>query len=190
MDCYLLVAPTGDIVANRTLILPQLAAPGIDIRLVKKETGWRCKFGPVYAKDISQYVANGFKKTDAMHRVQWDLMDRLDIGIGLSFPILLLLLVIMSIFLGAWLFEFAAWPSPHLPHPSADHTWSTQLQISGDDQRSRLRGMEMRIDTHKATILPALPITPLMAHPVVVVFESPLDVILPESTLVENFRWY
>jgi len=134
LDCYLLVAPTGginvwcaakggsftahsivsvvktsrisDMVTNRTLILPQLSAPGIDTRLVRKETGWRCKFGPVYAKDIPQYVANGLKKTDAMRRVKWDLADRLDIGIGVSFPMFLLILVILALFLKAWLAEF------------------------------------------------------------------------------------
>ncbi len=135
LDCYLLVAATGginvwcaakggnftahsivsvvktsgigDMVTNRTLILPQLAAPGIDTRLVRKETGWRCKFGPVYAKDIPQYVANGFKKTDAMRRVKWDLADRLDTGIGVCFPIFLLTLVILAVFLRVWLAEFA-----------------------------------------------------------------------------------
>ena len=134
LDCYLLVAPTGGInvwcaakgsnftahsvisvvktsgisnkVANRTLILPQLAAPGVDIKLVRKETGWRCKFGPVYAKDISEYLANRFKKTDAMRRVKWPLIDRLDVGIGVSFPVFLLILVILAVFLRAWLAEF------------------------------------------------------------------------------------
>lgn len=135
LDCYLLVAPTGginvwcaakggnftahsvvsvvktsgisDMITSRTLILPQLAAPGIVTGLVRRETGWRCKFGPVYAKDVPQYVANGYKKTDAMRRVKWDLADRLDIGIGVFFPILLLLLIILGIFLRAWLAEFA-----------------------------------------------------------------------------------
>ncbi len=73
---------------------------------------------------------------------------------------------------------------------SGDFCRVLKLQISGDDQCSRLRRMEMGIDTHKATIPPVLPVTPLVAHPVVVVFESPLNVILPESTLVENFRWH
>jgi len=134
LDCYLLVAPTGGInvwcaakegnfsahsvvsvvktsrigemVTNRTLILPQLSAPGIDTRLVTKETGWRCKFGPVYAKDIPRYVANGFRKTDAMRRVKWDLGDRLDSGIGVSFPFFLLIAVILALFLRDWLAEF------------------------------------------------------------------------------------
>ena len=68
MDCYLLVAPSkginvwcaagggmlnvhsvtsvvktsriGDIVDHRTLILPQLSAPGVDIQRVERECGW------------------------------------------------------------------------------------------------------------------------------------------------------
>ncbi len=134
LNCYLLVAPTGGInvwcaarggnftahsiisvvktsginnkVTNRTLIIPQLAAPGIDTGLIKRETGWRCKFGPVYAADIPEYIANGFKKTDTMHQVNWDFINRLDIGIGISFPIFLLILIIMAIFFRAWIFEF------------------------------------------------------------------------------------
>jgi ferredoxin len=134
LDCYLLVAPTGGInvwcaakggnftahsiisvvktsriderVTNRTLILPQLAAPGVDISLVRKETGWRCKFGPVYAKDIPGYMTSSFKKTDNMRRVKWPLIDRLDAGIGVFFSMFLLILVILAIFGRAWLVEF------------------------------------------------------------------------------------
>jgi len=134
LDCYLLVAPTrginvwcaakggnftahsivsvvktsgiNDKVANRTLILPQLAAPGVDTQLVRKETWWRCKFGPVYAEDIPEYIASGFKKTDRMRRVKWPLTDRLDAGIGVFFPVFLLILVILAAFLRAWLAEF------------------------------------------------------------------------------------
>ena len=136
LDCYLLVAPTGGInvwcaakggnftahsiisvlktseisdkVTKRTLILPQLAAPGVDARLVRKETGWRCKFGPVYARDIPEYMAGGLKKTDGMRRVKWPLIDRLDVGFGVSFPILLLVVVVLALFLRAWLAEFVA----------------------------------------------------------------------------------
>lgn len=134
LDCYLLVAPTGGInvwcaakggnftahsvisvvktsgisnkVTSRTLILPQLAAPGIDTELVRKETGWSCKFGPVYARDIPEYIAGGFKKTDTMRHVKWTLIDRLDVGLGISSPILLAILVILAIFLRVWLAEF------------------------------------------------------------------------------------
>lgn len=135
LDCYLLVAPTGGInvwcaarggyftahsiisvvktsriderVTNRTLILPQLAAPGIETGLVRAKTGWRCKFGPVYARDIPEYVTNGFKKSDGMRRVNWPLIDRLDAGIGVFLPVFLLIMVILAIFARAWLVEFA-----------------------------------------------------------------------------------
>jgi Fe-S oxidoreductase len=87
-------------------MLPQLAAPGVDVGLVKREIGWNCNFGPVYAKDISEYAANGFKKTNNMRYVKWPLIDRLDVGLGVTSPILLIILVIMAIFLRAWLVEF------------------------------------------------------------------------------------
>ena len=48
----------------------------------------------------------------------------------------------------------------------------------------------MSIDTHKATITPVPPIAPLVTYPVMVIFESLLDVILPESALVENLSWH
>jgi NAD-dependent dihydropyrimidine dehydrogenase PreA subunit len=133
LDCYLLVAPTkginvwcaaeggffnahsvisviktskiGERVRHRTLILPQLSASGIDIKHVEKETGWRCKFGPVYAKDIPQYVQNNFKKTNAMRRVKFDLVDRLDAGIGSSLFFFLLIGLLLFIFKRAWFGE-------------------------------------------------------------------------------------
>ena len=134
LDCYLLVAPTrginvwcaavggdftahsvisviktsgiSEMVTHRRLILPQLAAPGVDAGLVKKETGWNCKFGPVYARDIPRYIAGGFEKTNDMRRVGWPLIDRLDVGYSIFIPIFLAILIILAIFLRAWLLEF------------------------------------------------------------------------------------
>lgn len=108
LDCYLLVAPTkgknvwcaagggifnarsvisvlktsgiGERVKHRTLILPQLSAPGVDPEIIKRETGWRCKFGPVYAKDIPGYIENGFKKTQRMRLVEFPLSARLEMA--------------------------------------------------------------------------------------------------------------
>ncbi len=109
LDCYLLVAPSHGInvwcaagggkfnvhsvtsvvktsriaekVQHRTLILPQLAAPGIDVVRVERETGWRCKFGPVYAADIPAYVAANFAKTDEMRRARFPLGERLEMAV-------------------------------------------------------------------------------------------------------------
>lgn len=114
LDCYLLVAPSkginvwcasgggmfsahsvtsvvktsrlADKVDHRTLILPQLSAPGIDVGRVERESGWRCEFGPVYARDISEYLAADLKKTDDMRRAKFPLGDRLEMAVMWAAP--------------------------------------------------------------------------------------------------------
>lgn len=109
LDCYLLVAPSHGInvwcasgggmfnahsvisvlktsriaqkVNHRTLILPQLSAPGVDVVRVERETGWRCKFGPVYAAKIPAYLEAGMRKTDEMRRARFPLRDRLEMAV-------------------------------------------------------------------------------------------------------------
>lgn len=109
MDCYLLVANSKGInvwcaagggilnahsvtsvvktscitekVNHRILVLPQLSAPGIDVTRVEQETGWRCKFGPVYATDIPRYVAANLRKEDAMRHARFPLRERLEMGV-------------------------------------------------------------------------------------------------------------
>ena len=90
-NCYLLVVPTkginawcasaggemnthsiiaalktsriGKRVDHRVLVLPQFSAPGIDIKLLKKRTGWNGKWGPAYAQDLPIFLDNGYTKT-------------------------------------------------------------------------------------------------------------------------------
>jgi NAD-dependent dihydropyrimidine dehydrogenase PreA subunit len=80
----------GERVAHRTLILPQLSAPGVDVRRIEEEAGWRCKFGPVYASDIPAYVAASTKKTGDMRRAAFPLSDRLQMAIMWAVPMSLL----------------------------------------------------------------------------------------------------
>lgn len=123
MDCYLLVAnskginvwcaATGgyltnhtvisilktsgieDKVDHRTVILPQLAAPGVEAARIKK-TGWKVVWGPVYAKDIPEFVKNG-KKTEKMRRVTFSFTERMEMAALWAFPASLLLGVIMVV---------------------------------------------------------------------------------------------
>ncbi|MDD4348404.1 MAG: mercury methylation corrinoid protein HgcA [Opitutales bacterium] len=67
------------LVTHRTLILPQLGAPGVAAQTVEKETGFRIKYGPVYARDIPRYLANGMRKTGEMRTVHFTLMERLSV---------------------------------------------------------------------------------------------------------------
>jgi CO dehydrogenase/acetyl-CoA synthase gamma subunit (corrinoid Fe-S protein) len=44
-----------DIVHHRTLILPQLGAPGISAHEVRRQSGFRVEYGPVRAADLGGY---------------------------------------------------------------------------------------------------------------------------------------
>jgi len=65
------------VVSHRTLILPQLGAPGIAAHEVKKISGFKVVFGPVRAKDIKKYLDSGLKATPLMRKVYFTLKDRL-----------------------------------------------------------------------------------------------------------------
>ncbi len=45
-------------VDHNKIILPQFSAPGIDLKLLKKETGRKGLFGPAYSKNIPEYLRN------------------------------------------------------------------------------------------------------------------------------------
>jgi hypothetical protein len=66
-----------DCVTHRTLILPQLGAPGVAGYEVKRLTGFQTVYGPVRAADIKRFLADGMKATPEMRLVQFRLEDRL-----------------------------------------------------------------------------------------------------------------
>lgn len=65
------------IVSHRTLILPQLSAPGVSAHEVKKQTGFSVVYGPVRANDIKDFLNSGLKATEEMRTVKFTAMDRL-----------------------------------------------------------------------------------------------------------------
>jgi NAD-dependent dihydropyrimidine dehydrogenase PreA subunit len=150
LDCYLLVASShginvwcaaagghltandvvsviktsgiSELVEHRRLVLPQLAATGVERKPIEERTGWRTVFGPVRAEDIPAYLANHFKKTPEMRKVRFELSERLDMAVMWAFPISIAPLIPLLIwwpwlvppFLAAvWgiaLFTFVAFP--------------------------------------------------------------------------------
>lgn len=126
LDCYLLVANSKGInvwcaagggilnahsvvsvlktsniaekVDHRTLILPQLSAPGVDVQRIKRQTGWHCRFGPVYAENIPDYVAANFAKTPAMRQAKFSLGTRLEMAVMWAAPMSLLAGIPVAIF--------------------------------------------------------------------------------------------
>jgi NAD-dependent dihydropyrimidine dehydrogenase PreA subunit len=136
VDCYLLIAPSkginvwcgacGDdfntdsvvsilktskideLVDHHMLILPQLSATGIDPVAVKHKTGWTAKFGPVYAKDIPAYLAQGMEKTPEQSRVTFPLPARLEMG-NLYFSLMALLISAIYSILAVFLSQLDIW---------------------------------------------------------------------------------
>lgn len=65
------------VVEHKTLILPQLGAPGISSHEITKFTGFKVIYGPVKAKDIRAFLQAGMKATAEMRTVKFNAFDRL-----------------------------------------------------------------------------------------------------------------
>ncbi len=67
------------VVSHRTLILPQLGAPGVAAHQVTKESGFKIVYGPVRASDIKLFLGKGMKASEEMRTVRFNLADRLSL---------------------------------------------------------------------------------------------------------------
>jgi NAD-dependent dihydropyrimidine dehydrogenase PreA subunit len=74
-------------VDHRQLILPQLAATGIETRAVRERTGWRVVWGPVAAEDIPAFLGSGLEATSAMRSVCFRWPQRLEMAVSWAAPI-------------------------------------------------------------------------------------------------------
>lgn len=91
----------ADVVTHRRLILPQLGAPGVAAHRVRKGCGFGVTYGPVYARDIKRFLADGMKAAPEMRRVVFPFAERLSLTpveivgllkpVGLALPVLFLL---------------------------------------------------------------------------------------------------
>jgi NAD-dependent dihydropyrimidine dehydrogenase PreA subunit len=97
------VARLEDKVTHRELILPQLAATGVDGKEVRRRTGWIVRFGPAHAADIPVYLESGKVKTEEMRRARFGVRERLEMAAAWATPIAL----IASLF--AWSHLAAEW---------------------------------------------------------------------------------
>jgi len=72
------VACTGlaSVVRHRTLIVPQLGAPGISAHQVLRRSGFRVEYGPVRARDLPEYLKTRTATPD-MRRVRFPFLDRI-----------------------------------------------------------------------------------------------------------------
>lgn len=82
-------------VNHRQAILPQLAATGIESRVVERKTGWNLIWGPVYAKDIPSFLENKLAKGSRTREVAFPWVQRLEMAVAWAFPISLISALVM-----------------------------------------------------------------------------------------------
>ena len=70
------LSQVNKVVSHNELVLPQLSATGVAAHQVKKESGFKIIYGPVRAKDLPQFLANGFKSEPYMRKVTFSAKDR------------------------------------------------------------------------------------------------------------------
>lgn len=100
-------ARLSDVVSHRTLILPQLGAPGVAAHEVKRRTGFSVEYGPVRAADLPEYLKT-HQATPEMRQVRFPLRDRLvliPVELVQTFKPMLLAALVLAVLLG----PLAAW---------------------------------------------------------------------------------
>jgi hypothetical protein len=99
------------ILSHRTLILPQLAAPGVAAHKVRRESGFEVIYGPVRASDIPAFLEAGNIAEPEMRRTQFNLSDRLVLApvelVGILPPLGILAFFLFLLNLAALLLEGA-----------------------------------------------------------------------------------
>ena len=93
------------VVRHRTVILPQLSAPGVSAHIVKKQSGFKVEYGPVRAKDLPEYLKT-HTATPAMRRIRFGVMDRLVLT-----PVEIIGYLVYMLVAGAVLFFWGGWAS-------------------------------------------------------------------------------
>jgi hypothetical protein len=66
----------AQVVSHRRLILPQLAAPGVAAHLVREGSGFAVTYGPIQAKDLPAFMADGMEATPAMRFKTFTIRER------------------------------------------------------------------------------------------------------------------
>jgi hypothetical protein len=113
------------VIGHRTLILPQLGAPGVAAHQVRQESGFRVVYGPIRAADLPAFLAAGLEATPEMRRVSFTTTERLVLTpvelTGMAKPIGWAILALLI--LGAL--------GPQLLHPATALTRGMTASLAG-----------------------------------------------------------
>ena len=92
----------AQLVTHATLVLPQLAGPGVAAHEVRKQSGFRVVYGPVRAEDVPAFLRDGLRASSAMRKVTFTLQERLAVvPVEVVQRFVPALLVMLALFLAA-----------------------------------------------------------------------------------------
>ncbi len=77
-------------VHHRRLVLPQLAATGVERRVVEDVTGWKTSWGPARLEDLPAFLARGRATRRAERRMRFPLWERLEMATMWGVPMLVI----------------------------------------------------------------------------------------------------
>lgn len=80
----------GELVDHRTLVLPQLAATGIERRRITEATGWKALWGPARLEDLKAYLRRGCRAVKSDRVMRFPMWERLEMATMWVFPMTLI----------------------------------------------------------------------------------------------------
>lgn len=83
------------LVDHRQYILPQLAATGIESRIIKEKTGWKGVWGPTHAKDLPRFLYNPNKLEQNQREVKFKIKERIELATTWAFLISIIFFLII-----------------------------------------------------------------------------------------------
>lgn len=87
-----------DVVGHRNVILPQLAASGVETKAISQRAGWKVIWGPVYAKDIPDFLKEDHRKNMRMREAQFPLIQRIEMAGAWAFPMSVMIALLFLLF--------------------------------------------------------------------------------------------
>jgi ferredoxin len=84
-------------VAHRTIVLPQLAASGVERRVIAERTGWESRWGPAQLADLPAYLDRGLHIRNTWRAVRFPLRDRLEMAAIWMAPMALVTLLVVGL---------------------------------------------------------------------------------------------
>ncbi len=67
----------AQVVNHKTIIVPQLGAPGVSAHKVKQRSGFKVTYGPIRSADLPAFLDSGNKATPEMRKVTFDTWSRI-----------------------------------------------------------------------------------------------------------------